>query len=516
MTESSDPTGAVPVSTRILMLADRRPDAVALTTVQADGSAVETTWRQLADGVVAAASDLRRLGVRAGNMIAIALPKCPEHFMAAYGAWHIGARPLMLNSEMTSLERSRILALARPSLVVSEGDWSPDAGVLERAVRRGGGWPTIRDSADVLPEPPLVANFAIATGGSSGAPKIILSPFPGSFVDTGTPPDEALTGRTSDMIQLVNGPLYHNSPCTLAYGGLLWGHHLVVMERFDAARALELIESYHVSFVPTVPTVMKRMLDAYQRVPRDVSSIRSLFHTGASCPPAVKEGWIALIGAERVHEAFGGSELIGTTVIRGDEWLTHRGSVGRPVEADLIIVGDSGETLPPGEIGEIFMRSHRAGPSYEYVGETSNSRRDDGFESLGDLGWVSADGYLFIADRRVDMIISGGENIYPAEIENVLLDHTAVGDAVVVGVSDAEWGRRVHALVQPTDPHVTPADLISYCRQHLSSYKVPKVIEFVESIPRDPESGKIRRAALVSEIEARSPDQKPRICANRS
>ena len=240
-----------------------------------------------------------------------------------------------------------------------------------------------------LPEPPLVASFAIATGGSTGQPKVILSPFPGTFVPSDTAPDEALTGRRPDMIQLVNGPLYHNSPCTLTYGGLLWGHQLILMQRFDADLALDLVERHRVSFVPTVPTVMKRMLDAQRRRPRDLSSIEALFHTGASCPASVKRGWIELIGAARVYEAFGGSELIGSTFIRGDEWLTHPGSVGRPIGADLLILDSTGAAVPPGDVGEIFMRTHRQGPGYQYLNHASPSRRSDGFESLGDLGWLA-------------------------------------------------------------------------------------------------------------------------------
>ena len=470
--------------------------------MRADGVRIETSWRQLADGVLAAARTMRENGIAAEDLVVIALPKCAEHFMATFGAWHVGARPLPLNPDMTPTERSRILLLAGATLVISAAGWAAasDTPAHRVVVHRDGGWPTTSTPVDENIEPPLSASFAIATGGSSGVPKVILSPFPGSFLPSDTPPDAELTGRTQDMVQLVNGPLYHNSPCTLAYSGLLWDHQLILMERFEAARALALIEECAVSFVPTVPTVMKRMLDEYRGSTTDLSSIRALFHTGASCPPVVKQAWIELIGAERVYEAFGGSELIGTTFIRGDEWLAHRGSVGRPISADLIVIGNYGMELPAGEIGEIFMRSHRPGPSYEYLGAASPSRRADGFESLGDLGWVDDDGYLFIADRRVDMIVTGGENVYPAEVENVLLAHPGVVDAVVIGIPDADWGRRVHALVQTNAVAPTIEELLAYSRSHLSGYKVPKAFEIVDAIPRDPESGKIRRSGIGAEI----------------
>lgn len=488
---------------RLAALADQRGDSTALILVSPEGQETRTSWRELTSAMKDAAGLLHRQGVRSGDLVAVALPKCVGHFAATLGSWYLGARPLTLNPALPEAEQRRIIGLARPAALVGNPSWQ-FANTVTFAVEPGEPWPAEHSprAAQELPEPPLVASFAIATGGSTGQPKIILSPFPGVFAAADHPPDEHLTGRTSDMVQLVNGPLYHNSPCTLAYGGLLWGHRLVVMQRFDAGLALDLIERHRVSFIPTVPTVMKRMLAAQAGRPRDLSSVEALFHTGASCPPAVKRGWIELIGGERIYEAFGGSELIGSTFIRGDEWLRHPGSVGRPVGADLEVLGERGEPVPVGQVGEIFMRSHRPGPAYAYLNQDSPGRRPDGYESLGDLGWLDPDGYLYIADRRIDLIITGGENVYPAEIENILLAHPAVGDAVVVGVPDPEWGQRVHAIVCPEDAALTAAALREYCRSQLASYKVPKTIEFTETLPRDPESGKIRRSALVERIVA--------------
>ena len=327
---------------------------------------------------------------------------------------------------------------------------------------------------------------------------MILSPYPGAFTDAEPVPAQPYNGMTRDMVQLVNGPMFHNSPATIASTGLMWGHTLILMERFDAGLALRLIERHRVTYLPTVPTVMKRLLEDPLLPDTDLSRIEALFHTGAVCPPTVKLAWIELLGGERVYEAFGGSELIGGTVIRGDEWLAHRGSVGRPIATELKILGDDGTELPPGEIGEIFMRTERPGPGYAYLGGQAGSRRAGGVESLGDLGWVDADGYLYVADRRVDLIITGGENVYPAEVENVLSTHPGVRDVAVIGLPDPTWGRRVHAVVETDDPQLASEELVAFCRQSLAAYKAPREVEFVDRLPRD-EAGKIRRSALVAE-----------------
>ncbi|HEU0103442.1 MAG TPA: AMP-binding protein [Mycobacteriales bacterium] len=490
MTRSGPPMA---YTDRIAELAGARGGQVAVVLVDADGAERRLSWVDLLAGLERAAAELLRRGVRPGDLVAVVLPKCPEHFAFLMGAWRIGARPLTVNPAMPVPERRRLLAVARPRLVVSTG---PGAGDV--LVRPGAGWDAAPgDGAPLLPPPPLEASFAIGTGGSSGVPKVILSPFPGAFVDTGDPPDAALTGRTADMVQLVNGPLFHNSPCTLAYGGLLWGHTLVVMERFAAAPALELIERHRVSFLPTVPTVMKRLLDSPELEATDLGSVRALFHTGASCPPQVKQAWIDLLGPTRVFEAFGGSELVGTTFVRGDEWLAHRGTVGRPVGADLRILSDDGSELPPGTIGEIYMRRHDTGPGFRYAGDAAPRRVVDGFESLGDLGHVDAEGYLYVADRRVDVIITGGENVYPAEVENALLEHPGVRDAVVIGLPDPDWGSRVHAVLELAGAPVPTVELVAHCRTRLSAYKVPKGFEVVAALPRD-EAGKVRRSAMAA------------------
>jgi bile acid-coenzyme A ligase len=295
--------------------------------------------------------------------------------------------------------------------------------------------------------------------------------------------------------------LYHNSPFLNAYRGLADDNTIVLMERFDAAKAVDAIERHRVNYAYMPPIIMRRIIMLPGVRERDFSSIQAIHSSAAPCPPWLKRAWIELIGAEKVYEVYGSSEGIGAAIIRGDEWLEHPGSVGKPVVCDLRILDEQGNDLPPGAVGEIFTRPTATnGPTFHYVGDAKIKSTPDGFYSVGDLGWVDEEGYLYIADRRVDMIISGGANVYPAEVEAALHDHPAIADLAVIGVPDEEWGKRVHAIIQPLDPAHPPAvsDLDAWARARITSYKVPKTYEFVAELPRN-EAGKIRRSALADE-----------------
>jgi bile acid-coenzyme A ligase len=218
-------------------------------------------------------------------------------------------------------------------------------------------------------------------------------------------------------------------------------------------------------------------------------------------PTSLVRTWFGLIGAERLYMAYGMTEQLGLTSLRGDEWLERPGSVGRGFrDTEIRIQAPDGTILPPGEIGEIYMRSPMTG-SYAYLGGASLlPTTDDGFGSGGDLGHLDEDGYLYIADRRVDLIITGGANVYPAEVESALADHPDIADVVVLGLRDPEWGRRVHAVIEPRDhDHPPTAEaVIAFAKQRLAPYKVPKTVEVVSEIPRSAAT-KVNRSALVAE-----------------
>jgi bile acid-coenzyme A ligase len=348
----------------------------------------------------------------------------------------------------------------------------------------------------------------IASGGTTGRPKLIITEERASIEirEDGEPDETALSplALTGHQVQMICTQLYHMSAFVHGHRGLMLGNHLVLLERFDARLALDAIERHRVEHLIVVPTIMHRLCEQPDIDRRDLSSLRWFWHGGAVCPQWLKRRWIQLLSPDRVWEAFGGTEAIGGTFIGGEEWLQHPGSVGRPVGCDLLILDESGSEVPAGDVGEIHMRPHGStGRPFRYLGADYHSSRVDGFLSVGDLGWVDSDGYLYVADRRVDMIISGGANVFPAEIESVLSEHPAVADVAVIGVPDDRWGRRVHAAVLPRNADHPPSmsDLDAYCRARLAGYKVPKTYEFLSEIPRN-EAGKLLRRDLVRRYEA--------------
>jgi bile acid-coenzyme A ligase len=436
-------------------------------------------------------------GVREGDMVALALPNSVEHFLATLAIWKLGACVLPLSPALPEAAREPILAVASASFVIA--DWQPSsvATIRQDELRQAAAFSD-------APQPDRISQpgKAIASGGSTGRPKVIVDPRPwcgrpGQFAQAYEP----LCGMQVDQVQLVAAPLYHNVPFLRSHLGLFEQHTLVVLERFDATRAVDLIERHRVNFGFLVPTMMSRMLRVPDVGQRDLSSVTALAHSAAPCPAWLKHAWIDLVGPEHLYETYGASEMEGMTWIRGDEWLQHPGSVGRPRGFDLRIVDEDGAECPPGRVGQIYMRDPRhAGPPFVYLGGPPPAASADGFVTAGDLGWVDDDGYLYLADRRVDLIISGGANIYAAEVEAALSQHPQVDDVAVIGLPDADLGKRVHAVVQPVDPSAAPsrADLDAFARRLLPPYKVPRSFEFVPALPRN-EAGKIQRSALVAE-----------------
>jgi bile acid-coenzyme A ligase len=481
------------------MLAADHPEKTAVVIVARNGTQRSVPWYELDRFSNQVARFLAERLVGQGSMVVVGLPNCLEHFLVTIAVWKLGGCVLPLRASLPMKERDQILKVAQPGLVVADWNELPEIVLSSMVLGLAGDF---SDSA--LPDRISHPGKAIASGGSTGLPKIIVDPRPwamlqGEIVDS----LGQWAGMRPDQIQLVAGPLYHNAPFCWSHFGLFEDHTLIVMEHFDAAHAVDLIEHHRVRFTFLVPTMMARIIRLPNVQRRDLSSVEAIYHTAAPCPIWLKQAWIDLIGAEKLYEIFGATEGVGFTSIRGDEWLRHRGSVGTPRGAELRIIGDDGGELSVNQIGEIFMRpKKRELATYEYVGSAPARTTTDGFVGLGDLGWVDEDGYLFIADRRVDLIISGGANIYPAEVETALTEHPAVVDAAVIGVSDEDWGKRVHAIIRPLDLTAPPliGELDAHCRERLAAYKVPKSYEFVQALPRE-ESGKIRRAGLVSERE---------------
>jgi bile acid-coenzyme A ligase len=479
---------------RISMLAAEHPDKTAIVFAPQGGQERVVSWRELDDRSTQIARLLAEHGVDESSTVVVGFPNWPEHFLADYAAWKLGALVVPVRFNIPLRERDQILEVANPTVVVSDWDDVPYPSLNSADLER-----SRTCSTEPLPDKVAHPGKSVGSGGSTGRPKIIVDPAPWAR-SLHNPRLQEVGGFRPGQVQLIAGPLYHNSPFSWSQYGLFYDQTLVLMERFDAAKAVDLIERYRANWMFLAPIMMRRIYLLPDIHERDLSSIEAIFHTAAPCPPWLKRAWIDLIGAEKIYESFGATEAIGSTTIRGDEWLEHPGSVGRPRDAEMKILDEEGNEVPQGEVGEIFFRPLKRDPTYYYIGSPPAKSTPDGFHSVGDMGWIDEDGYLFLADRRVDLIITGGANVYPAEVEGALTEHPEVADAAVVGVSDEEWGKRVHAIVQPRDLTSPPAleDLDAFCRDRIASYKLPKTYEFVDGLPRDG-AGKLRRRSLAED-----------------
>jgi long-chain acyl-CoA synthetase len=303
-----------------------------------------------------------------------------------------------------------------------------------------------------------------------------------------------------DAVHLVTSPMYHMSPLSFGLFSAHFEHPLVLMEKWDAEEALRLIERYRVTDTAMVPTQLHRLmqLPADVRAKYDVSSLRQVIHAAAPCPIDLKRNLFDWLGPV-IYEFYGATEG-GGTLATPQDWLDHPGTVGRPWQgADIKILDDEGKDVPSGTVGTVYMLL--MGGDFRYKGDddkTSANRHGDYF-TVGDMGELDEDGFLYLCDRKIDMIISGGVNVYPAEVEAALFSHPAVGDAAVFGIPDEEWGEQVKAVIEPAPGYAATselaADLLSHCTTLLAKYKCPRSIDFTEAMPRDP-NGKLYKRRL--------------------
>ena len=427
-------------------------------------------------------------GVGPGSLVTIALPNGIPFFEAVAATWKLGATPQPASARLPERERRAIVDLADPALVV--GADAAEAGGRPALPAGFDADPALSDAP--LPDATPRHVRAMTSGGSTGRPKVILDLTPGT-----ADPERAENGMQVEGTTLVAGPLYHAGPFITAWQCLLSGGTAVVMTRFDAREALALIERHRVDWVLFVPTMMQRIckLPAEERARFDLSSLRRVMCTGAPSPAWLKRAWIDWLGPETIWEAYGGTERIAGTLISGTEWLAHPGSVGRPgAERKIKALRPDGSECAVGEVGELYMLPAAGrGTTYRYLGAEAEAT-SDGWETVGDLGWFDADGYLYLADRKTDMIVTGGANVYPAEVEAALDAHPGVRSSAVIGLPDEDLGQRVHAIVDAVGP-VDEAALRAHLAEHLARTKLPRSFEFVREPLRD-DAGKVRRSAL--------------------
>jgi bile acid-coenzyme A ligase len=449
----------------------------------------QLTWGELEARTNRLARAYQALGVKKDDFVTIALPNGIEFFEACIATWKAGATPQPVSARLPKFERDQIVEVGAPSLVVGV---APDEYAPIPCVPMGY-QPDGSLSNTALPEVTSVSYKAMTSGGSTGRPKLIVSKSTAA-----ADPDVPLLEIPQQGCMLIPGPLYHNGPFLWAMTALFKGCTVVVTTRFDAEETLRLIESHKVDVVYMVPTMMRRIwaLPEDVRTRHDLSSLKALWHLAAPCPPWLKECFIEWLGPEVIWELYGGTEGQGSTTIQGTEWLTHKGSVGKPVATcEMKVVDEAGQTLPPGQVGEVFIRPLAgAGTTYHYIGAEAKAI-EGGWESLGDMGWMDAEGYLYLTDRLSDMILVGGANIYPAEVEAALDAFPGVRSSAVIGLPDEDMGARLHAVIDRPEGPADPKAMEAHLAERLVRYKVPKSFEYVDEPVRD-DAGKVRRKSL--------------------
>ncbi len=500
-------------------VAARFPDRPALTLN-------ETTWSygELEVRANRLARALRAAGLSAGDGIAVLLDNRLEVFSAFWAAMRSGLYYTPISTHLKSDEIAWILASARPQALVSSRDFLPRLEPITAALPRlrvladDAGIPGWEDLASVsAPHPPTFPDDALEgapllfSSGTTGRPKGVINMRPGAQPGTVSELARrrmALHEINAETVYLSTAPLYHSAPLRYTEMVLRSGGHAVVMEKFDAATALAHIARYRITHSQWVPTMFVRLLrlPEQERERYDLGSHRFAVHAAAPCPIAVKRAMLAWWGPI-LHEYYSATEANGQTVIGPDEWLAHPGSVGRPLLGEVRIRDEQGRDLPTGEPGLVYLGG---GARFEYLDDpqaTAAAYAPDGLSTLGDIGYLDRDGYLYLTDRRDFTIITGGVNVYPQEVENVLLEHPAVADAAVFGVPDPEYGERVMAVVEPVpagidDPELA-AELTAFCRDRLAHLKCPRAFQFRASLPRLP-TGKLAKGSLREEVLAQS------------
>lgn len=499
------------------------------------GSDEVVTYRDLDVRANQGARLLRSLGVARGDGIAVMMDNSARYLEVMWAAERIGAYVTCISSKLTAEEAEYIIRDGDCRvLLVSKGTADcaaallPRVGDLARMMVDGtidgfDRFETLRDAQSDAPlDDPTPGQIMLYSSGTTGKPKGVRFALPdepyGENVSPLTLLGQALYGFTPDMVYLSPAPLYHAAPLRWSMAVQQLGGTVVVMERFDPERALALIEQHRVTHAQWVPTHFIRMLKLPEdvRARYDTSSLVAVWHAAAPCPIPVKQAMIDWWGPI-VAEYYAGTEGNGFHAISAAEWLERPGSVGRNLTTITHICGEDGGEVPPRVEGAIFFEASTsvdnpiAATPFAYHNDPDKTRdatNARGWTTLGDIGWIDEDGYLYLTDRKSFMIISGGVNIYPAEIENLLVTHPAVADVAVIGAPHEDMGEEVVAVIQPrdllADRDALAAELQQFARAHLSHVKTPRRIDFRDELPRH-ETGKLYKRLLRDEYWSKVP-----------
>ena len=501
-------------------IADATPERLAI--VDPEG----TTWTfgELEQRSNQLAHGLRGLGLQRGDGVAIVLPNEVTFVELYLAAIQIGLYLTCINYHLTGPEIAYIVNDCEAKLLVMHERYADAASVAAENIQvplahrfAVGNLPGFRPYTEMAvgqptsrPDDRSPGTSMLYTSGTTGRPKGVRRPLP-----EGDPNDAAVTGSMLSMlfdiepgegVHLVAGPLYHAAPLAFGTSALHLGQTMVLMDRWTPEGTLRLIEQWGVSTSHMVPTMFHRLLALPDevRAAADTSTLRSVIHAAAPCPVDVKRRMIEWWGPV-IYEYYAATEG-GGAYVKPKDWLLHPGTVGQPFPGSTLkIFDDDGNELPAGEVGTVYMGNARG--EFEYYKDEAKTRasRRNGLFTVGDMGYIDPDGWLFLSDRKADMIISGGVNIYPAEIEATLLGHPEVADVAVIGVPDEEWGESVKAVVQPKDlsraSDEFAEELLAWCREHLARYKCPRSVDFRDELPRYP-TGKLYKRLLRDEYWA--------------
>ncbi|MES9538461.1 AMP-binding protein [Actinomadura sp. NPDC000600] len=499
-------------------IAARTPDKPAVVMA---GSGRVVTFRELNEESNRLAQLLRAEGLRPGDHIAFMMENHPLYLAVAWAAQRSGLYYTAISSRLQADELAYIAGNCEAKAFITSAATEvaaqspPDVPLRLMLDGTAPGYDSYEERVAQHPPTPIEDECEgmdmLYSSGTTGRPKGVKPPLSKAPMGEAGPLYQLLAflfQPDADSVYLSPAPLYHAAPLRYSLNFHRFGATVVVMEKFDAEQALAAIEKYRVTHSQWVPTMFIRMLKLPEetRARYDVSSLRCAVHAAAPCPVPVKEQMIAWWGPI-LHEYYAGTEGNCFVYTNSEDWLAHKGTVGRPILGEVHVCDEDGRELPPGEPGTLYFGN---GPVFEYHADEAKTAasRDPwghGWTTLGDVGHVDEDGFLYLTDRRAYMIISGGVNIYPQEAENVLAVHPKVADVAVFGVPDAEMGEAVKAVVQPLSMDDAgpglEAELIAYCRDRLAHYKCPRSVDFRAELPRHP-TGKLYKRLLKDEYWA--------------
>ncbi|MDY7100623.1 MAG: acyl-CoA synthetase [Actinomycetota bacterium] len=493
------------------------PDRADHPAVVMAASGRRVTYGELDAGANRLSHVLRAAGLEPGDHVALVIENHPRFYEVVWGAHYAGLVYTPISTRLTAEEIAYIVddcgARAVVTSVAMAGVVAPALEGLDRVELRlvldgdVDGFDRYEDAvarADANPLPNRIAGTdMLYSSGTTGRPKGVLSDVAQRpLEDTGAlgAATKGLFATDGDSVYLSPAPLYHAAPLRMNMNIHRAGGTSVIMERFDAEEMLALIDRHRVTHTQVVPTMFVRMLKLPEEVRAryDVSSLQVVVHAAAPCPVPVKQQTIEWWGPI-IHEYYAGTEANGMTYCDSQQWLAHPGTVGKAIYGQVHIVGEDGEEVAPGEVGTVYFSGAADFEYHNDPDKTAESRDGRGWSTLGDVGRLDEDGYLYLSDRKSFMIITGGVNVYPQEVENLLVLHDEVLDAAVFGIPDDDFGEQVKAVVQPapgvTDPDGLPTRLLAYCREHLSSIKCPRSIDLIDEMPRHP-TGKLYKRLL--------------------